>query len=157
MPFSFLSRKKRKLVNLAESDPHHSNLSHEPISTASRPGPQSLDLLHNTVTQPETSTSDATNSLGITELHDCESAQVDLVFVHGLTGKSYATWLHKATNTHWPSQLLHKDIDDIRILAFGYDADVASYWGGASENRIAEHAENLVGQLTGHREETDTV
>ena len=53
---------------------------------------------------------------------------------------------------HWPSQLLPNDIDDVRILTFGYDADVVNFWDPASRNKISNHAENLVGALSRDRE-----
>ncbi|KAK2731053.1 hypothetical protein FQN57_003639, partial [Myotisia sp. PD_48] len=43
--------------------------------------------------------------------------------------------------------LLKKDISNARIFTFGYDADVASFWGGASQNRLANHASSLIGDL----------
>ncbi|PVH96718.1 hypothetical protein DM02DRAFT_598696 [Periconia macrospinosa] len=85
-----------------------------------------------------------------------EDAKVDIIFVHGLTGNSFNTWLHKERYIHWPSQLLKDDIQLARILIFGYDANVASFWGGSSQNRLANHAENLVGQLVGLREDTES-
>lgn len=77
--------------------------------------------------------------------------------VHGLTGSSSETWLHKPTDLHWPTDLLSKDIDDARILAFGYDADVVNFWNPVSQNRISNHAGNLLGDLSNLREETGSV
>lgn len=78
-----------------------------------------------------------------------DSACVDIVFVHGLTGNAYNTWLHEKTGVHWPSKLLRQDIPDSRILSFGYDADVVNIFGGgwASNSRLSNHAESLVGRL----------
>ena len=87
---------------------------------------------------------------------DGKQAIIDIVFVHGLTGNSYNTWLHKETGIHWPNALLKQDIPDARILTFGYDADVVNVWNPASSSRLSNHAENLVGDLVGKREETDT-
>lgn len=64
-------------------------------------------------------------------------ANVDIVFIHGLIGNSFTTWLHKDSRVHWPSQLLKNDVPQARILNFGYDASVASFWGGTSQNRLA--------------------
>ena len=52
----------------------------------------------------------------------------------------------------WPSQLLPKDIEDFRILTFGYDADIVNFWDPASRNKIINRAENMVGALTLDRE-----
>lgn len=46
---------------------------------------------------------------------------------------------------------------DARILAFGYDADVVNFWNPTSQNRTGNHAENMLGDLSGLREETDSV
>jgi hypothetical protein len=58
---------------------------------------------------------------------------------------------------HWPSALLGDDIEVARILSFGYDADVAQIWGPACQNRINNHAENMLGALARLRERTDSV
>lgn len=102
---------------------------------------------------------DPTNPLGITEIFVPKSKWVyaDIVFVHGLTGRSYDTWYHAETKTHWPSQLLSKDIECARLLAYGYDVDVTSFWTPTSSNRLAQHAENFVAALEGYREDTETV
>ncbi|RSL37906.1 hypothetical protein CEP53_015375, partial [Fusarium sp. AF-6] len=77
---------------------------------------------------------------------------VDIIFVHGLTGNSYGTWC--SDEVHWPSDLLKVDIPDARILSFGYDADVVGWWSPTSNNRIGNHAENLLGRVTRLREKT---
>ncbi len=92
---------------------------------------------------------------GIKTLYDHgKEAYVDIVFVHGLTGNAYNTWLDKETGVHWPSELLGPDIPESRILSFGYDADVVNIWtrGPASSSRLSNHAENLVGKLVRKRE-----
>jgi hypothetical protein len=78
---------------------------------------------------------------------------VDIVFIHGLTGNAFNTWNHQRNGVHWPSKLLGKDIPEARIFTFGYDADVASFWGGASKNRLASHAANLVRALASERKD----
>lgn len=97
------------------------------------------------------------HNYGINELFDGGTkASIDIVFVHGLTGNSYSTWLHKDTKVHWPSELLKQDIPDARILGFGYDADVINFWNPASNSRLSNHAENMVGDLVRKRERTNT-
>lgn len=81
---------------------------------------------------------------------------VDIVFVHGLTGNAYSTWLHEDSGTHWPSRLLGQDIPDARILSYGYDADIVNLWNPVSNSRLSNHAENMVGDLARYRERTDT-
>ena len=93
---------------------------------------------------------------GIKELYNGgANASIDIVFVHGLTGNTYTTWLHKDSHVHWPSDLLKQDIPDARILGFGYDADVVKLWN-ASNGCLSNHAENMVGALVRKRERTDT-
>ena len=84
------------------------------------------------------------------------AAIVDIVFVHGLGGNAYTTWLHMGTNIHWPSALLRKKVPDARIITFGYDADVVNWWHEASTNRVTNHAECMIGELVRLREETKT-
>ena len=94
---------------------------------------------------------------GIKQLYDGGTdASIDIVFVHGLTGNAYNTWLHKDTKIHWPSALLKQDIPDARVLSFGYDADIVGFWNPASNSRLSNHAENMVGALVRKRERTNT-
>lgn len=41
-------------------------------------------------------------------------------------------------------------------MTYGYDADIAHFWSMASQNRIGEHASNLVNAIAQVRERTDT-
>lgn len=84
------------------------------------------------------------------------NAVVDIIFVHGLIGNAFNTWYHKQAEVYWPQELLKEDIRDARIMSFGYDADVVNWWSQASNNRIGNHAENMLGALVRLREETDT-
>jgi hypothetical protein len=80
-----------------------------------------------------------------------------IVFVHGLTGGLSSTWTDKETETFWPKTLLSNDITNARILAFGYDADVAKFWGPISQNNVRQHAVNLNNALCDLRDATRTV
>lgn len=84
---------------------------------------------------------------------------MDIVFVHGLTGNAYNTWLYSRgkDKVYWPYELLPKVYPDARILTFGYDADITQFWSPASSNRVSNHAENLLGSLSRLRARTDTV
>ncbi|SLM34065.1 P-loop containing nucleoside triphosphate hydrolase, partial [Lasallia pustulata] len=97
--------------------------------------------------------------LGVGVLHEPSNppaAVVDIVFVHGLTGEPANTWLHTASRMYWPATLLSRDVPNSRILSFGYDADVINFWTPTSQNRIGNHALNLLGGLTHLREKSDT-
>ena len=91
-------------------------------------------------------------------LFDGLEACVDVVFVHGLTGNAYDTWLCKESGIHWPSDLLKQDIPDIRVLSFGFDADVVRFFGNepASNSGLTNHAESLVSKLVRERERNGT-
>ena len=61
------------------------------------------------------------------------------------------------SGTYWPATLLSCDVPNSRILSFGYDADVVNFWNPTSQNRIGNHASNMLGDLTRLREKSDTV
>ena len=96
---------------------------------------------------------------GINVLYDGGAdASIDIVFVHGLTGNAYNTWLYndKSIRVHWPSELLKQDLPDARILSYGYDADIVNLWNPRSHSSLTNHAENMVGALIRKRERTNT-
>ena len=84
-------------------------------------------------------------------------AIADIVLVHGLDGKSYGTWYHADSGTHWPSAFLSRDFDNCRVLSYGYDSRVVSRWGGVSTSSLAQHSETFVGRLATFRKETNSV
>lgn len=93
---------------------------------------------------------------GLTEVHapnPASSAQVDLVFVHGLNGDPKNTWTSKETEVFWPKDLLPEFLDDQkgRVLVYGYDADVASLGNGVSKDKLHNHSERLVADLFANR------
>ena len=57
----------------------------------------------------------------------------------------------------WPKTLLPSKCPTARILTFGYDANVTDWRGMLSQNRIGNHAWNLLTSLAGYREDDDTV
>lgn len=113
---------------------------------------------------PRSPTSRYATNLGLILLSqpDEEShSDVDIVFVHGLTGNSHMTWLHEQSQVHWPTALLGRSLMEegvgARIFAFGYNANILNVMGPASQNRIGSHAINLVGALAGRRERSTSV
>lgn len=60
-------------------------------------------------------------------------------------------------NCPWPQSLLADDLPTARISSFGYDASVAKWVDQASQNRIGDHAINLVHDLASLRSKTKTV
>lgn len=153
----FLRRSKRRLESALTITPPA--LARE-AEAAERAASQPTTLSHLAPNSSIPVATCARRDLGIHIV--CEPAEptkaaVDIVFVHGITGDSRATWLDSKSGTFWPETLLGNDILDARIFSFGYDADVSSFWGHVSKNRLREHAQALLGDLVREREETDTV
>ena len=75
------------------------------------------------------------------------------MLVHGLNGDPHNTWAAKKSNFFWPVDLLAGDLEDqrVRILTYGYDADVTTFTDGASKSKLHIHAENLVARLQANR------
>lgn len=81
------------------------------------------------------------------------------MFIHGLTGNRRSTWTKDWTfkgrkeTTFWPKELLPEDVKDVRILTWGYDADVVrpELFRMASNNDIKAHAGNLCTDLANMR------
>ena len=75
-----------------------------------------------------------------------------IIFVHGLNGHPYHTWAtHKPSETFWPTDLLPQVLERVRILTYGYDANVGAFTDGASKDKIHNHAEHLAGRLVANR------
>jgi hypothetical protein len=113
-----------------------------------------IENTHNSTSQidvPPRFVSSRENMYGIKILHDPPSATLDLVFVHGLTGNAYSTWLHEQSSVHWPQDLVKEDISDARVMTFGYDADIVRLWGQAAQDGISGYAHDLLGSLARKR------
>jgi hypothetical protein len=91
----------------------------------------------------------------------------DIVFIHGLTGGRDSTWTAKGAEEPWPKLLPRDENDDeddedekgsgyplgtARIMSWGYDADIVKLAGAAGQNRVMDHARNLLGALEDVRE-----
>ena len=57
----------------------------------------------------------------------------------------------------WPQTLLANDLPAARVSSFGYDASVAKWFDQASQNRIGDHALNLLGGLASLRSKNKMV
>ncbi|KAH7173733.1 uncharacterized protein B0J16DRAFT_294087 [Fusarium flagelliforme] len=93
---------------------------------------------------------------GIKTLHSSQYDDVDIVFVHGLKGDCLKTWTGKGTTEPWPKALLPLELGTARILTYSYDAIVASKEEVPSQNRISNHASNLVAALASLRQSDNT-
>jgi protein SERAC1 len=74
-----------------------------------------------------------------------------------LTGGQITTWTAEGAKAPWPKLLLSEDIPEARISAFGYDADVVKFLGQTSQNKIRQHANNLLSNLADTRFNSNTV
>ncbi|KAH6957547.1 ankyrin repeat-containing domain protein [Ilyonectria sp. MPI-CAGE-AT-0026] len=106
-----------------------------------------------------TSSTGKTFPSGIKLLHSPENpaeAIVDIVFIHGLTGDREKTWIATDASEPWPKTLLPSKLPTARVLTFGYDAYVVDWKDVVSQNRIGNHAWNLLTSLASYREDDDT-
>ncbi|KAK2922580.1 Tetratricopeptide repeat [Fusarium oxysporum f. sp. vasinfectum] len=87
---------------------------------------------------------------GVEILVDPPDADVDICFVHGLTGNRTSTWTARGQPAPWPKTLLPSKLPRACILTYGYDAYVVSR-SVASSNRLIDHATNLLTDLTNDR------
>ena len=81
--------------------------------------------------------------------------RASLVFVHGLGGHWFNTW--SKNGVFWPKDLLSRDVQNVRIIVFGYDSDVVKFFGQVSRNQIRDHARTLIADLRRRRKKGDEV
>ncbi|KAL7764623.1 hypothetical protein ACKLNR_005768 [Fusarium oxysporum f. sp. zingiberi] len=93
---------------------------------------------------------------GIQTFHSTEIDNIDIVFVHGLIGDYQKTWTDKGSENPWPKTLLPLAIETARILTYSYDSTVTSKGDVPSQNRISNHAYNLVTALASLRQGDNT-
>ncbi|PKY08373.1 catalytic protein [Aspergillus campestris IBT 28561] len=89
---------------------------------------------------------------GLTQVYCSEKPQVDVVLVHGLNGHPYNTWATQS-GVYWPAHLLPEFLQSspLRILTYGYNANVHSFTDGVSKDRLHNHAETLTSSLAANR------
>ena len=74
--------------------------------------------------------------------------ECSIVFVHGLRGHRRNTWTKDGVC--WPAELLSKEdaLAHVRVLTFGYDADIVKLIGRPSLNSLFDHSINLLNALS---------
>ncbi|OQD71730.1 hypothetical protein PENPOL_c001G08493 [Penicillium polonicum] len=89
-------------------------------------------------------------AIGMKVLSDPSNADLDIVFVHGLTGNREKTWTHE-NGTLWPRDLLSKDLSTARIMTFGYDVDIFSFTSITFSDRLYDHSQSLAFAIVSQR------
>ena len=64
-----------------------------------------------------------------------------VVFVHGLTGNGETTWTH--SNGKFLPDLIIKRYPSMRLMTFGYDANITEIWGVAGKNTLRDNGKSL--------------
>ncbi|KAF5684717.1 hypothetical protein FCIRC_3800 [Fusarium circinatum] len=93
---------------------------------------------------------------GIQTFHSTETDNIDIVFIHGLKGDCQKTWTDKTSGSPWPKTLLPLEIETARVLTYSYDSTVTGKDDVPSQNRISNHAYNLVTALASLRQSDNT-
>ncbi|KEZ43682.1 hypothetical protein SAPIO_CDS4299 [Scedosporium apiospermum] len=70
----------------------------------------------------------------------------DIVFVHGLRGSRINTW--SKDNVFWPEKLLREDLQNVRVITWGYDARIANAFRPASQDSLFGHSNTLLEDLS---------
>ncbi|CAP99847.1 Pc22g25590 [Penicillium rubens Wisconsin 54-1255] len=89
-------------------------------------------------------------AIGMKVLSDPSNADLDVVFVHGLTGNRERTWAHE-NGTLWPRDLLPKDLPKARVMTFGYDVDIFSFTSITFSDRLYDYSQSLAYAIVSQR------
>src|SRR6478735_9120781 len=76
---------------------------------------------------------------GVKIWHSPEDAELDICFIHGLSGNRDKTWTAPGQPNPWPAELLPSRLAKARLLTYGYDAYVLKK-SVSSTNRLIDHA-----------------
>lgn len=88
---------------------------------------------------------------GIKVFYEPKDPDVDIVFIHGLTGDRERTWTHPTNGICWPRDILPQSLPGARILTFGYDAYVVRARDHVASIDIAHHANDFLNCLANER------
>ena len=87
-----------------------------------------------------------------TDCGDAELIFFSIVAVHGLNGDPTESWTHPNNKSMWIKDYLPLDVPNVRVMSFGYNANVAF---GSTTATIMDHARDLLSSLVDEREEED--
>ncbi|KAL4779920.1 hypothetical protein BJX76DRAFT_339380 [Aspergillus varians] len=78
---------------------------------------------------------------------------MNIVFIHGLSGNSRSTWTHEDTSTFWPEDMLPREFPYCRVLTYSYAADLMDFFPKAAARRksIDDHSTDLIEALNNFR------
>lgn len=108
--------------------------------------------------QPEPSDGVKPFPVGTKDWVAIDEADVDICFVHGLTGDRDSTWTAPGQSKPWPQAFLPDELAGlrVRIFTYGYDAYPVR-WKPASSNRLTHHALDFLQKITSDREKNNAV
>jgi hypothetical protein len=118
--------------------------------------------------------------LGLTELYSSQNPEADIVFIHGLGGSPRGTWLYKGNTrkrpsqkphsrtvvdklkakfqrgsretVFWPADILPQDYENVRILTYGYDADVGRFLSrSVNKLTVSQHGNQFLESIARSR------
>ncbi|KAI1173894.1 hypothetical protein F4777DRAFT_555820 [Nemania sp. FL0916] len=100
---------------------------------------------------PITTFSDSIGPLTLRD--DCEGPDTgfDIVFIHGLRGSRVKTW--SRGDVLWPRDLLKDDLKNVRVITWGYDANIANAFTYSSKDSLFGHSSTLLNDLAMVRQE----
>ncbi len=87
------------------------------------------------------------NESPLTRVCGDDDCAIDIIFVHGLTGDSRATWSCPVDDSFWP-QWIHDDLNRVAIYTFGYPSSLFAKWA-KKEMDIFERAANTLEVMAG--------
>lgn len=86
---------------------------------------------------------------GVQTISNPADAEIDIWFVHGLTGDRESTWTHP--NGTFTPDLMRARFPTARIITYGYDANVVGLWENASGEGLRGHGKALAYAISNSR------
>jgi len=73
-----------------------------------------------------------------------------VIAVTGLAGHAFGSWRSHATQQMWLKDLLPHDVQNIRVMSYGYDSSLIGH-GKTSDNRLLDYQRHFIQQLENAR------